>query len=53
MLLCGVGDVDAFGEGSVPGVRSKVRVRCSVRCTGWIGLRLELGSSYDVKARAR
>ena len=32
------GDIETDGEGSGPGARAKVRVKCSVMCTGRIGL---------------
>lgn len=32
---------------------ARVKVRCSIRCTGRIALQLDLGSISDVKAGAR
>ena len=48
-----MGDVNADNVGSGPVARATVRVMCSVRCTGRIGLWLELGCSCDVRLRAR
>ena len=46
--------VDHNGEGEESGsrVRSRVRVRCSIRHTGDIGLQLEFGSGSDVRVSA-
>ena len=52
-LWCGVGDVNVDGEGSGPVARYKVRVLCSLRCTGRIGFWIELGSGSDVRVSAR
>ena len=47
--------VDSNGEGEESGsrVRSRVRVMCSRRCTGEIGLPLEFGSDSNVRVSAR
>ena len=47
--------VDNNGEGEESGsrVRSRVRVICSIRNTGEIGLQLEFGSASDVRMSAR
>ena len=45
-------DINGEGELSVPCVGSKVRVRCSIRSTGEIGLQLDFGSGSDVRAGA-
>ena len=47
--------VDSNGEGEDSGsrVRSRVRVMCSIRSTGEIGLPLEFGSTSDVRFCAR
>ena len=37
---------------SGPWVVSRVRVRCSIRSTGEIGLQLEFGSGSDLRASA-
>ena len=34
-------------------MRSRVRVMCSIRSTGKIGLQLEFGSAIDVRLSAR
>ena len=41
------------GEDSGSRVRSRVRVMCSIRSTGEIGLQLEFGSTSDVRFCAR
>ena len=48
-----MGDVNRDGDGSGPVARAKVRVLCSVRCTGRIGFWIELGSGSDVRLSAR
>ena len=48
-----MGDVNADGEQPGPESRARFRVRCLVRCSGRIGLHLELGYISDVRARAR
>ena len=47
--------VDSNGEGLESGsrVRSRVRVMCSRRSTGQIGLQLEFESASDVRVSAR
>ena len=47
--------VDSNGEVEESGssVRSGVRVMCSIRCMGEIGLQLEFGSASDVRVNAR
>ena len=47
--------VDSNGEGEESGsrVRSRVRVICSIRSTGEIGLKLEFGCASDVRVSAR
>ena len=52
-LWCGVGDFNCDGQGTRHVGRSKVRVLCSVRCTGRTGFWIELGSSSDMRMRAR
>lgn len=44
-----MGDVYGDGDGSGKWAKAMVRVRCSVKYTGRIGLWLELGSGYDVR----
>lgn len=46
-------DVNADGEGSVPGAKNRVSVRCSVTIMWKKGLWLELGLSSNVRARVR
>ena len=48
-----MGDIDVDREGSGSCARASVSVSGSVRCMGRIGLRLYLGSSFDVRASAR
>lgn len=48
-----LGDVNGDSEESCPEAMARVRIRCSVMCTGWIRLRLELGSGSYVMARVR
>ena len=43
-----MGDVVGDYEVSDPGPWTRVRVRCSVKSMGWIGLLLELGSGSDI-----
>ena len=40
-------------EESVARVRSRVRVMCSIKSTGEIGLQLEFGSASDLRVSAR
>lgn len=44
-------DVDADGEDSDQVPKTRVRLRCLVRCTWRIGLWLQLVSSSDLNAR--
>jgi len=46
-------DLEADGVGSDKEARARVRVLCSVRCTGRIGLWTDLGLVSDVRASAR
>lgn len=43
-----MGDVTGDHEGLGLEARARVRVRFSVRCTGLIGLWLQLGTEYNV-----
>ena len=46
-------DSNSEVEESGSRVRSGVRVMCSIRCMGWIGLQLEFGSASYVRVSAR
>ena len=46
-------DIEADGVGSGKVARARVRVLCSVRCTGRIGVWTDLGLVSDVRASAR
>ena len=43
--------VDSIGEDEESGsrIRSRLRVMCSIRCTGEILMQLEVGSASDVR----
>lgn len=44
--------VKDFGDGAGPEAWARVKVMCSVRCTGMIGLLLHFGSGSDVRVMA-
>lgn len=48
-----MGDVNGNCEWSGIGARARVRFRSSVRCSGKMGLWLELWYSFDVRAMVR
>lgn len=48
-----MGDIEADGEGEGPEARDRLKVRCSVRCIGSVGLWLGFMSGSDVRAGAR
>lgn len=48
-----MGDVDGESEGLGRGAKIRLKVRLLARCTGRIGLRLQLGSGFNVRVIAR
>lgn len=48
-----MGDIDGECEGLGCGARDNFRFRLSVRCTGKIGLPLELGLWFNARVSAR
>lgn len=44
-----MGDIYSDGKGSGPVAWARVRVRCSVWCTGKIGLCFDVGNFSDVR----
>lgn len=48
-----MGDVDRDCKGSCPGARARVRIRFQERCMGRVDFRIELGSTSDVRMKAR